>query len=230
MKKIGMIGGMSWESTKIYYAHINQMTNKRLGGSNSADLVLSSVNFNEIESLSFKGDWEKIGDHMYSHAELLEKAGADLLILCTNTIHLVKERIEDAINIPFIHIADATGAAIKNAGLKKVGLLGTRFTMENDFYSNILEEKYGLHTIIPDQEDREVLQEIIYGELVKGIFNKQSKNQIIQIIKRLQEMGVEGVILGCTELPIILEDTKLDIPSFDTTRLHAQMAVDLALS
>ena len=225
-----MIGGMSWESTKVYYAYINEITNERLGGSNSADLLLSSVNFQEIESLSFKGDWESIGDHMHSHAELLEKAGADLLILCTNTIHLVKDRIEDAISIPFVHIADATGAAIKNSGIKKIGLLGTKFTMENDFYSNILEEKYGLHTIVPNKADRDVLQEIIYGELVKGIFKESSKYQCLEIISRLQDEGIEGVILGCTELPILLNNSPLDIPSFDTTRLHAQMAVDLALS
>ncbi len=229
MKTIGMIGGMSWESSKIYYAHINQMVQQRLGGSHSAKSILSSVDFQDIESMSFQGDWEGIGALMAKQAKIVEQAGAELLILCTNTIHMVKDHIEEAIEIPFIHIADATGEAIIEVGLKNIGLLGTKFTMEKDFYSNILENKYGLNTIIPDQSDRDVLQEMIYGELVKGNFSEASKNKCREIILKLQQQGAEGIILGCTELPILMEGENLPVPSFDTSLLHARKAVELSL-
>ncbi len=229
MKTIGMIGGMSWESSKIYYVHINKMIQEKLGGSHSAKSILSSVDFQEIESMSFQGDWDGIGVRMAQHAKKVEQAGADLLILCTNTIHMVKDYIEEAIRIPFIHIADATGEAIVEAGLKNIGLLGTKFTMENDFYSDILENKYGLNTIIPDESDREVLQDMIYGELVKGNFSESSKKKCREIILKLQQQGAQGIILGCTELPILMEGEDIPIPSFDTTWLHARKAVDLSL-
>ena len=229
MKTIGMIGGMSWESSKIYYAHINKMIQQRLGGSHSAQSILSSVDFQNIESLSFQGDWEGIGAIMAQQAKIVEQAGAELLILCTNTIHMVKDYIEEAIQIPFVHIADATGEAIIEAGLQNIGLLGTKFTMENDFYSNILENKYGLNTIIPHESDRDVLQEMIYGELVKGNFSETSKNKCREIIFNLQQRGAEGIILGCTELPILMEGENLPVPAFDTTWLHAKKAVDLSL-
>ena len=230
MKKIGMIGGMSWESTKLYYAYINEMIKEQLGGSNSAEILLSSVNFQEIETLSFNGDWKSIGDLMSSHAKMLERAGADLIILCTNTIHLVKDRIEEAISIPFIHIADATGEAIHDEGLKTVGLLGTQFTMESDFYPKILKEHYGIKTVIPELSDRIVLQDIIYNELVKGIFLESSLKKCLEIIRNVQNTGAEGVILGCTELPLLLDKVPLDIPAFDTTRIHSRKAVDLSLA
>ena len=230
MKKIGMIGGMSWESTSLYYSYLNEMVAEQLGGSNSAKIILSSVNFKDIEALSFKGDWQSIGDLMQEEAKLLENAGADFIILCTNTIHLVKDRIVESVKIPFIHIADATGTEIKKTGMKKVGLLGTRFTMENDFYSNILKESYGLQTLIPETAEREVLQEIIYGELVKGIFLDSSVEKCIQMISNLRKKGAEGIILGCTELPLLLNDASPELPTFDTTRIHAQKAVDLSLA
>lgn len=225
-----MLGGMSWESTKLYYSYLNEMVMEKLGGSNSAEIILSSINFQEIETLSFKGDWESIGNLMQREAKLLEGAGAEFIILCTNTIHLVKDSIVEAVEIPFIHIADATGMEIKKAGMKKVGLLGTRFTMENDFYSRILEEKYDLETLIPEKAEREKLQEIIYGQLVKGVFLESSIEECRQIISNLRKKGVDGIILGCTELPLLLNDAGLELPTFDTTRIHARQAVDFSLA
>nr|WP_299338912.1 amino acid racemase [Allomuricauda sp.] len=230
MKTIGMIGGMSWESSKIYYQHINQMVREQMGGSHSAKSVLTSVDFGQIEEWSFSDDWEKIGQEMATHAQKLERAGADVILLCTNTIHLVSDHITNATPVPFLHIANATGYAIEATGLKKVALLGTQFTMERDFYTKILQDEFGLEVLVPDSDDRKKLQSIIYGELVKGVFTESSKQICLEIIEKLKNQGAEGVILGCTELPILIPDEEVDLPTFDTTKIHAQKAVEFALS
>ncbi|WP_222982163.1 aspartate/glutamate racemase family protein [Flagellimonas meishanensis] len=230
MKTIGMIGGMSWESSKIYYQHINEMVRDQLGGSHSAKSILTSVDFDEIERHSFDGNWKAIGKIMAKEAQALENAGAELIVLCTNTIHLVSDAITKATNIPFVHIAQATGEAIQEKGLKKIALLGTKFTMENDFYSKMLENDFGLEVLIPDAEDREMLQSIIYDELVKGKFTEKSKNICLGIIKKMKGLGAEGAILGCTELPILIPASDACIPTFDTTKIHSQKAVEFALS
>ncbi|MFH6603281.1 aspartate/glutamate racemase family protein [Maribacter algicola] len=229
MKTIGFIGGMSWESTKVYYEYSNQLVKELLGGSHSAKSIMTSVDFAEIEKLTFEGNWNKIGDIMANHAIKLEKAGADMVLLCTNTIHLVSSRIVDSIAIPFLHIADATGVEIQNQGLKKVALLGTKFTMEKDFYTEILSKKYNLEVAIPSNQDRQLVHDIIYQELVRGKFTEASKKHLIRIIKTLELQGVEGVILGCTELPLLVSPNDVDIPTFDTTKIHVRLAVDLAL-
>ncbi|UII77902.1 aspartate/glutamate racemase family protein [Flagellimonas sp. HMM57] len=230
MKTIGLIGGMSWESSKIYYQYVNEMIKEKLGGSHSSKSILTSVDFDEIERYSFSGEWDKIGDLMAVHAKKLEKAGADVVVLCTNTIHLVSEVITQAINVPFLHIANATGEAIVKSGIKKVALLGTKFTMEKDFYTKILREQYNLEVLVPEAEDMDILQSIIYNELVKGIFKTESKEICLEIIKKMEAQGAEGVILGCTELPLLIPDNEVAIATFDTTRIHAQKAVDFTLS
>nr|WP_298923907.1 aspartate/glutamate racemase family protein [uncultured Allomuricauda sp.] len=230
MKTIGLIGGMSWESSKIYYQHINEMVREKLGGSHSAKSLLSSVDFDEIERYSFSGNWDQIGNIMALHSETLEKAGSDLIILCTNTIHLVSDAITGAISVPFLHIANATGEAIAKTGIKKVALLGTKFTMEKDFYTKILREEYDLEILVPNNEDMDILHSIIYDELVKGVFKSESKEICLDIIKKLEAQGAEGIILGCTELPMLIPDNEVATPTFDTTKIHAQKAVDFALS
>lgn len=230
MKTIGLIGGMSWESSKIYYEYTNAMVKERLGGSHSAKSIMTSVDFSEIEELTFQGNWNKIGDLMANHAVKLEKAGADMTLLCTNTIHLVSDRITQSTAIPFLHIADATGEAVQAKGLKKVGLLGTKFTMEKDFYTKILEKTYGLEVIVPSGQERKTIHSIIFNELVQGNFTKASKQICIQIIKDLIKKGAEGVILGCTELPLLISESDVAIPTFNTTRIHSEKAVDFALA
>lgn len=230
MKTIGLIGGMSWESSKVYYEHTNKMVKERLGGSHSAKSIMTSVDFAEIEKLTFEGNWNKIGEIMAEHAKKLEKSGADMVLLCTNTIHLVSNHIINAVNLPFLHIADATGEAIISKGIKKVALLGTKFTMEEDFYTSILEDKYHLNVSIPYIEERQVIHDIIYNELVKGVFTEDSKQSYIRIIENLQKQGVEGIILGCTEIPMLISENDVTIPTFNTTEIHAQKAVNLALT
>ncbi len=230
MKTIGVVGGMSWESSKVYYEYLNQMVSSQLGGSHSAKIFMSSVDFSEVERYTFQDDWDKIGHLMAVHSRKLEAAGADVIVLATNTIHIVSDAIQNAIEIPFLHIANATGEAIVKKELGKVGLLGTRFTMERDFYTKILEEEYALQVIIPEEDDRQLLQNIIYNELVKGKFTEESKNECLRIIQSLQNKGAEGIILGCTELPILIPDNEVALPTFNTTAIHSQKAVDFALS
>ena len=230
MKRIGLIGGMSWQSSHVYYQLVNQRVQHLLGGSHSCDSVMVSVDFAEIERLTFQNDWEGIGRLMAKAARELEAAGAQLIVLCTNTIHLVSGAIEKATSLPFLHIADATGQAIEDQGLTKVALLGTRFTMEKDFYTAILKDRYQVEAIIPELKDREALQYMIYEEMVKGRFTEEARTTCSRIISDLQAAGAQGVILGCTELPILLENTELPIPRFNTTDIHAQAAVAMALS
>ena len=230
MKTIGLIGGMSWESSKVYYEYLNTLVKQELGGLHSAKILMISLDFSEIEKYSFEGNWDAIGELMAEHASKLENAGADMVVLCTNTIHLVSNKIKKAITIPFLHIAEATGQAIQKAGLNKIALLGTKFTMEKDFYTKILEENYGLEVLIPELKDRIFFQDLIYNELVKGKFTKEAKYKSLKIISQLEEQGAEGVILGCTELPILIPDEEVAIPTFNTTLIHSRMAVDLALN
>ena len=230
MKIIGLIGGMSWQSSKLYYEYLNQIVAQRLGGVHSARILISSVDFSEIEKWSFEDNWEKIGRVMADEAKRLEAAGADILILGTNTIHLVADTIEAAVSIPFLHIARATGGTITELKLKKVGLLGTRFTMEKDFYTRILQEEFGLEVIIPNQRERSYLQDVIYNQLVKGVFTEEAKEKCVKIIENMQQEGMEGVILGCTELPILIPETAVTLPTFDTTMIHSKAAVDFALT
>lgn len=230
MKTIGLIGGMSWESTVEYYRIINREVNRRFGGLHSAKILMYSVDFAEIEDLMREGRWEEIGGHIAEIARKLENGGADLLLLCTNTVHKVAEWIERATTIPFIHIADATGEEISRKGLKKVGLLGTRYTMEEDFYRNRLIENHGLTVVIPPDKKRGVVNDIIFNELCKGVIKRSSKDQFKEIIKELVGSGAEGIILGCTEIPLLIKEEDSAVPLFDTTLIHALRAVDYALS
>lgn len=230
MKTIGLIGGMSWESTVEYYRILNQKVKEKLGGFHSAELVLYSVDFEEIERLQHEGDWESLTKLMVEAAKRVEKGGADLLLLCTNTMHKMADEIEKAISIPFLHIADATAGRIKNAGIKKVGLLGTRFTMEEDFYKGRLIKKHGLEVIIPYDEEREMIHHVIYHELCLGETCDSSKEAYLATIKRLIEQGAEGIILGCTEIGLLIKQEDVSVPIFDTTLIHAEAAVEYALT
>ncbi len=229
MKKIGLIGGMSWESSLEYYRIINEEVRKKLGGFHSAKSVMESVDFAEIEELQHKDDWEALNKQMVQAAKNLEKAGADLILLCTNTMHLCSDEIRKNSSIPFLHIATATGEKIKEKKLNKVLLLGTKFTMEKDFYKNILHNDFGIDVMIPGEKDREIVHKIIYEELVHGKLLPQSKEKYLDIIQKSIDKGAQGVILGCTEIPLLIKQKDLNIPVFDTTRIHAEKAVEWAL-
>lgn len=229
MKTIGLIGGMSWESTIPYYRQINETIKQRLGGLHSAKIVLYSVDFQEVEALQHAGQWEQAGLLLADVAQRLETAGAEGLVLCTNTMHRVASAIESATRVPLLHIADPTAEAIKRAGVSTVGLLGTRFTMEQDFYRARLEDKHGLTVLTPNTEDRDTVHRIIYDELCLGRIDADSRAAYIEIINRLVENGAEAVILGCTEISLLIEPQHVDIPLFDTTQLHAVHAADWML-
>ncbi len=230
MKTIGLIGGMSWESSKLYYEFLNTKVKDILGDSHSAKCIMVSVDFADIERLTFKGDWKAIGELMKQAAQQLERAGADIILLCTNTIHVVSHYISENVSIPFMHIATTTGESIKKLGVKKIALLGTKFTMEKDFYTKTLINDFGLEILIPDTNDRQVVHDIIYNELVKGQFTNASKQKIIGIIKELQKQGAQGVILGCTELPILISELDITIPTFDTGKIHAYTAIEWSIN
>ncbi len=229
MKTIGLLGGMSWESTQGYYRAINEGVKEALGGLHSAKLVLNSVDFAEIEACQQSGDWRKAGEILAQAAQGVEAAGADCLLICTNTMHKVAEDIDDAISIPLIHIADATGEALKQAGVKRVGLLGTAFTMEQDFYKGRLSERHDLEVLVPKAEDRALIHRVIFQELCVGITTNASKAEYLRIIEALKEMGAEAVILGCTEIGMLVTQADTDTPLFDTTEIHANAAVTFAL-
>ena len=229
MKTIGLIGGMSWESTVPYYRIINETVRERLGGFHSAKLVLYSVDFHEIEILQHSGDWDEAGRMLAQAARSLEAAGADFLVLCTNTMHKVANSIESAVSIPLFHIADPTAHEIKQAGLKKVGLLGTRFTMEQDFYRGRLRDQHHLDVLIPDDADRGVVHKIIYDELCMGLVRDASRAEYRRIIQRLVDQGAQGVILGCTEISMLVGQSDSPVPLFDTTAIHARKAAEWAL-
>lgn len=230
MKTIGLIGGMSWESSLEYYRIINEATKARLGGFHSAKCLMVSVDFAEIEAMQEQGRWPEMATALAGAAKSLEDGGADFVILCTNTMHKVAGEIEASIRIPFLHIADATGIKIRDARIGKVGLLGTRFTMEEDFYRSRLARRHGLEVIVPDARQREVVHRVIFDELVKGEIRQESKEQYIEIIEGLAREGAEGVILGCTEIGLLVREGDCRAPLFDTTRIHAEAAVEYALA
>jgi aspartate racemase len=229
MKTIGLIGGMSWESSIVYYEIINKKVNELLGGFHSCKSVMCSVDFAEIEKLQHDDKWDELNEIMVQSAKQLERAGADLVVLCTNTMHLSSSEIVKNISIPFLHIAEAVGDEIVKRGLKKVGLLGTKFTMEKDFYKAVIHNKFGVEVIVPNSEDRNTVHKVIYEELVQGIINEESREAFIAIIGKLQDQGAQGVILGCTEIPLLISDTDVHIPTFNTTRIHAEKAVEWAV-
>lgn len=229
MKIIGLIGGMSWESSLEYYRIINEAAKEKLGRFHSAKSLMYSVDFEEIEILQHQGKWDKATELMIDAAQRVEKGGADLVIICTNTMHKMADEVQKSLKIPLLHIADATAEEIKKQGLKKVGLLGTKFTMEEDFYKGRLSEKFGLEVIIPNEEERQLIHNILYSELCLGEIKSQSKEKFIEIIKNLAASGAEGVILGCTEIPLLISQEDCEVPLFDTTRIHARFAVEYAL-
>ncbi len=229
MKTIGLIGGMSWESSLVYYEIINKKIREILGGYHSCKSVMISVDFAEVETLQHKNNWEALNKLMADAAVKLQAAGADLIVLCTNTMHLCSDAIKSATDIPFLHIAEATGEAIIKKNFKKVALLGTRFTMEKDFYKTVLRDNYSIEVIVPPTEDRKKIHNIIYNELVHGRIREKSRRVYQNIIKDLEKAGAEGVILGCTEIPLLISNDDVDLPVFDTTRIHAEKAVELAL-
>ncbi len=230
MKTIGLIGGMSWESSNEYYRIINQTVNERLGGVHSAKSLMYSFDFADIEALQREEDWDQMTEAMIKAAQTLEQGGADILVICTNTMHRMAGEVQSAVSIPLLHIADAAAQAIKAQDIDTVSLLGTRFTMEDDFYRLRLEEKHGLKILIPPESDRETVHRVIYDELVKGQMRDSSRKTFVKIIKNLQTQGAKGVILGCTEIPLLVKQDDVAIPLFDTMTLHAQAAVDWALT
>lgn len=229
MKTIGLIGGMSWESSQEYYRIINQEIRARLGGAHSAKSLMWSMDFGEIEQLQHEGKWDELTSRMIEAAQNLEKGGADFILICTNTMHKMADEVAQATSIPLIHIADPTAEKIKAANVTKVGLLGTAFTMEQDFYKGRLTSKHGLEVLIPDAADRKTVHDIIYSELVVGVVRDQSHDAYRRIIKSLIEQGAEAIILGCTEIMLLVSQEDSAVPVFDTTRLHAEAAVDRAL-
>ena len=230
MKTIGLIGGMSWESSIEYYRIINETMRERLGGLHSARSVMCSVDFEEIEELQNKEAWDEATDILVGTARQVERGGADFLLICTNTMHLMADDVQKSIGIPLLHIDDATADKIKAGGMDKIGLLGTKFTMEKDFYRGRLEKNHGLEVLIPSDDEREVVHRVIYEELCMGIINPDSKKKYDAIMKNLITRGVEAIILGCTEIGLLVKDDGIDIPLFDTARIHAIAAVEYALS
>ena len=228
MKVIGLIGGMSWESTVEYYRLINEVVTQRLGGLHSGQIVLYSVDFDEVERAQAEGRWDDATAILSGAAQSLERAGADFLAICTNTMHKVADQVAASTDLPLLHIGEVTGAAIARQGLKKVGLLGTRFTMEEGFYRDVL-ERFGLRALVPPESDMDTVHSIIYQELCKGQIEESSRRVCIQIIGRLAKRGAEGIVLGCTELPLLIRPEDVDVPLFDTMRLHAEAAVEMAL-
>jgi aspartate racemase len=226
MKTIGLIGGMSWESSIVYYELINKKANELLGGFHSCQSLMYTVDFDQIVKLQHEEKWEELDVIMADAAKRLEQGGADIVVLCTNTMHLCSQAITDSISIPFLHIAEAAGMEIRKRSLKKVGLLGTKFTMGKDFYKKVLADKFGIEVIIPNEQERENVHKIIYGELVHGVIKDESREVYKSIIKNLEKSGAEGVILGCTEIPMLISASDVNIPVFDTTRLHAEKAVE----
>jgi len=229
MQTIGLIGGMSWESTVPYYRHINEAIRARLGGLHSARVIVYSVDFHDIEQLQHAGRWDEAGALLADAANALARAGADFLVLGTNTMHKVAPAIEAAVTIPLLHIADPTARAIKSAGITTVGLLGTRFTMEQDFYRGRMEATHGMTVLVPDLADRETVHRIIYEELCMGVVNAASRDAYRAIIARLVDKGAQAVILGCTEISLLVGPADATVPLFDTTALHAQAAAERSL-
>lgn len=230
MKTIGLIGGMSWESTIVYYELLNRMARERLGGLHSAELVMWSFDFAEIEALQAAGDWEAATARMVAAALAVERAGAACLLICTNTMHKMADAVQAAVDIPLIHIADATAAAIKAAQASRPLLLATRYTMEQDFYTGRLADRHGIAAMIPDGEDRTLVHDVIYDELCQGVVSPASKQRYLQVVGRGKAAGADGVIFGCTEVGLLIRPEDLTLPAFDSTELHARAALDFALA
>jgi aspartate racemase len=230
MKTIGLIGGMSWESTAVYYRLLNEMAARRLGGLHSAKLVLFSVDFHEIEQILTQGRWNDAASILGSAGLALKNAGADFLVLCTNTMHKVSEEIETISGLPLLHIVDVVGEAIQKQNIRKVGLLGTKYAMEMGFYQERLDERFGVEVQIPNEEEREKIHRVIFEELCKGVLKDDSREAILSIIGRLVGAGCQGIILGCTEIPMLVQPGDAKVPLIDTTAIHAQAALERALS
>jgi aspartate racemase len=228
MKTIGVLGGMSWESSLEWYRLANERVAARLGGYHSARILLDSLDFAEIEALQAQDDWNAAGALLADRARALEAAGAEILVLATNTMHLVADRITDAVGIPFLHIADAAGAAVSGAGLATVGLLGTAFTMEKPFYAEKL-AAHGIRTLVPDADDRRTVHAVIYDELVHGVVRDESRRAYVEVVDRLIARGAEGIVLGCTEIELLLSAGDVPVPVFPTTSLHVDAAIAAAL-
>lgn len=230
MKTIGFIGGMSWESSAQYYRFVNQEVRTRLGGVHSAKSLMWSMDFGEIERLQHSGDWPALCDEMTDAARNLERGGADFIVICTNTMHRMADEVAAAISIPLLHIADPTAEKIKAAGLTRIGLLGTAFTMEQAFYKGRLAQKFGLDVLVPDERDRSTVHRIIYDELVAGRIEDASRDAYRAVIRRLVDRGAQAIVLGCTEIMLLISDVDSPVPLFDTTQIHALAAVDFALA
>jgi aspartate racemase len=229
VRKVGLLGGMSWESTALYYRLLNEDVRDRLGGFHSARLVMASVDFADIEAMQVAGDWAAAGAALAQEARSLEAAGAECLVLCTNTMHKVADAIEAAVDVPLIHLADVTADAVRAAGLDRVALLGTRFTMEQPFYADRL-RSHGIDVLVPEGEDRTLVHDVIYDELVLGMVRDASRAAYADVVRRLVACGAGGVVLGCTEIELLLGPDDVEVPVFATTALHARAAVDFALS
>ena len=229
MRRIGLLGGMSWESSVEYYRLLNEEICERLGGLHSADCILRSVDFAEIEPLQRDDRWEEAGERLAGEARGLVAAGAEILVLCTNTMHRVADEITAAVEIPLIHIADATAEAVRDHGLATVGLLATAYTMEQDFYVGRLREMHDLDVLVPDEQDRRLVHEVIYDELCVGVMKDSSRDQYRRIMAELSQRGAQGILLGCTEIDLLVSQADAPVPVFDTTRVHVQKALDIAL-
>ena len=229
MKTIGLIGGMSWESSLEYYRIVNETVKEKLGGLHSCKCLMYSVDFGVIEALQHQNKWDELTKLMIEAAQNLKHGGADFIVICTNTMHKMAPEIEHATGLNVLHIADVTGAAISKDQIQKVGLLGTRFTMEGDFYKKRLKDNYDIEVIIPEDADRQIIHDIIYNELCLGLIKDDSRQKYIDIINKLCANGAEGIILGCTEIPLLIKQSDVLIPVYDTTKIHAESAVDFAL-
>lgn len=229
MKTIGLIGGISWQSSVTYYQVINRRVNDLLGGSHSAKVLLYSVDFDEVAKMQHEGRWEDFQQLLIDAAKKLERGGADFFLICANTPHIVADAVAAAVDIPLVHIGDAVGETIKAAGMKKIGLLGTRFTMEKDFLKNWLRDKFGIESIVPETADRDIVHSVIYNELVNGDIRDESRKEYLTIIDKLTAAGAEAIILGCTEIPLLITSADTDAVLFDTAKIHAERAVDLSL-
>jgi aspartate racemase len=229
MKTLGIIGGMSWESTAEYYRLINEGVRTRLGGLHSAELLIKSVDFHPVEQLQVRGDWQTMGRDLAAMAAVLEGAGAEGIILATNTMHKVAPAIEEMIGVPFLHIADAAAGAIRRAGIERVGLLGTAFTMEEEFYRRRMTERFGIEVMIPPSEDRRLIHRVIYDELCLGECRSDSRDEFVRICEDLGNEGARGIVLGCTEIPLLIQQGHLNLPVFDTTAIHCAAAVDFMI-
>jgi len=230
MKTVGLLGGMSWESTILYYQILNQGVRERLGGLHSAKIIMHSVDFAEIEQLQVSGRWQQAGAMLGAAARGLQQCGADMVLICTNLMHKVSPQVEARIDVPLLHIADAVGRDCVARGVTRVGLLGTRYTMEEGFYRDRLREGFGVEVVIPEEDDRELVHQVIFAELCRGQFTDSSRRAYLRIIERLRGLGAQGVVLGCTEIPLLIRPEHTDMPLFNTTELHARYALERMLA